>query len=63
MGTKVTYHDVMNGVWGRNGRQRPVKSDAGCQPRSGGVPICLQKVDKKAAFAKLISQQKEREGV
>jgi hypothetical protein len=58
MSDKVTYHDVMSGVWGRNGRQRPVKSDAGCQPRSGGAPIRLPKVDRKAAFAKIVAQNK-----
>lgn len=58
MSTKVTYQQIMEGVWGRNGRQRPVKSDVGCQPRSGGAPIRLSKPDKKAAFKLLLSQQK-----
>ena len=48
----------MEGVWGRSGRQRVVKSDAGCQPRSGGMSIQLQKIDRKAAFARLVAQQK-----
>lgn len=62
MGTKVTYHDVMNGVWGVPSRSA-LKYQSWCYPRKGGAPIRLQKVDKKAAFAKLISQQKERKGV
>lgn len=58
MGTKVTYQQIMEGVWGRNGRQRIVKSDAGCQPRKGGATIRLLKIDKKEAFARLVAQQK-----
>lgn len=58
MSDKVTYQQIMSGVWGRNGRQRPVKSDVGCQPRSGGATIRLSKIDKKEAFARLVSQNK-----
>lgn len=57
MSTKVTYQEIMTGVWGRNGRQRPVKSDAGCQPRSGGAKITLVKVCKKDALARIVAQQ------
>jgi hypothetical protein len=56
MSDKVTYHDVMSGVWGSPSRSA-LKYQSWCYPRKS-APIRLPKVDRKAAFAKIVAQNK-----
>lgn len=58
MGTKVTYNEIMEGVWGNPARNLPAKSDVGCSPRSGGAKVSLRKINKTDAFKRLVEQQR-----
>lgn len=51
-----TYKHMMVGKLDRDQKYPPKVSI--CSPRSGGHKINLQSVDKKAAFALLVAQQK-----
>lgn len=53
---KFTYKQMMVGKLHRDEKHPPKVSI--CSPRSGGQKIVLKPVDKKAAFALLVAQQK-----